>query len=90
MTPEDEQVPKTQGGDFFFFSDQRDFPQSKRKMFIVLFLCISSHHLAPDTDKLWEDHDREKKLSHSLLIKRSGKEILISQLVPGKSQRFER
>ena len=90
-TPEDEQVPKTQGGDFFFFFLNREiFPKSKRKMFIVLFLCIFSHHLAPDTDKLWEDHDREKKLSHSLLIKRSGKEILISQLVSGKSQRVER
>ena len=74
----------------FCFLTREMFPKSKRKMFIVLFLCISSHYLVSDTDKLWEDHDSEKKLSHSLLIKRPGKEILISQLVPGKSQRVER
>ena len=62
MTPEDEQVPKAQGGDFilffFFFLTRENFPKSKWKMFIVLFLCVSSYHLAPYTDKLWEDHDR--------------------------------
>ena len=31
-TPEDEQVPKTQGGDFFFFfPNQRDFSQKQEE-----------------------------------------------------------